>query len=446
MEMESRGTKSPNAAIGNRIAATMRGLPLGIIFLAVAQVLGKEKDGRHPIYIIAHMVNSIREVDDYLRRGANAIETDVKFDYNAAPEATYHGHPCDCFRVCTRKESFTNFISYIRNITTPGRKDYKEELTLLFLDLKTSGVAPQRKYSAGVNLAKALMKHLWNGGDNMTSINLLISIGHTYDSQVIRGVVGTLKGENLDYLLPKIGFDVGLNDDPLKIERMWKSLGMSLNKWQGDGITNCLFPMRSTRRLQRYLIMKRDGENYMSKLYQWTVDFTVSFRKSLGLGVEAFITNYPERLRSVLEESRIHQHYRLATIDDDCWVAVPTYPSVITDLTAVQPISSKVYSVAQEVVDSLATFVGDAFNITQGMSTQEYAPLVKYLMKIDRAEDTQIPNNKDFCQYSLCSLYELYGRSSPPRLSFDTECTNKINTPGIEIKTICTYLLKLVHQ
>ena len=80
---------------------------------------------KRPFYNIAHMVNSIREVDQYLAQGANALEADVTFSSNGSAVYTYHGYPCDCFRHCTEKEDFPKYLGYIRDITTPGMLSVK---------------------------------------------------------------------------------------------------------------------------------------------------------------------------------------------------------------------------------------------------------------------------------------------------------------------------------
>lgn len=74
-----------------------------------------------PFYNIAHMVNSIKEIDYYLSKGANAIEADVTFEPNGTVSYTYHGIPCDCFRHCSESEDFVKYIRYIRTITVPGK-------------------------------------------------------------------------------------------------------------------------------------------------------------------------------------------------------------------------------------------------------------------------------------------------------------------------------------
>ncbi|RWS05624.1 sphingomyelin phosphodiesterase-like protein, partial [Leptotrombidium deliense] len=74
---------------------------------------------QRPLYNIAHMVNSIRQVNEFLELGANAIETDVVFYSNGTAMKTFHGTPCDCFRDCFHSESIVNYLEYTKNITTP---------------------------------------------------------------------------------------------------------------------------------------------------------------------------------------------------------------------------------------------------------------------------------------------------------------------------------------
>lgn len=87
---------------------------------------GKKKEVRdigskRPFYNIAHMVNSIKEVNYYLAKGANAIEADVAFAPNGTALYTFHGYPCDCFRHCTEREEISKYMEYIREITRPGK-------------------------------------------------------------------------------------------------------------------------------------------------------------------------------------------------------------------------------------------------------------------------------------------------------------------------------------
>ena len=87
---------------------------------------------QRPFYNIAHMVNSIKEVNYYLSRGANAIEADVAFAPNGSALYTFHGYPCDCFRHCTELEALPKYLEYIREITRPGRLPHAASIHCCF--------------------------------------------------------------------------------------------------------------------------------------------------------------------------------------------------------------------------------------------------------------------------------------------------------------------------
>lgn len=82
--------------------------------------IGEELSSPRPFYNIAHMVNSIPEINYYLSKGANALEADVTFAPNGTALYTFHGYPCDCFRHCTGSEDIVNYLKYLRTITVPG--------------------------------------------------------------------------------------------------------------------------------------------------------------------------------------------------------------------------------------------------------------------------------------------------------------------------------------
>lgn len=74
-----------------------------------------------PIYVIGHMANSIKTVNNFLDLGANAIEADVTFASNGTATKVFHGLLCDCFRNCLENEDFEVFLRYLRSLTEQGR-------------------------------------------------------------------------------------------------------------------------------------------------------------------------------------------------------------------------------------------------------------------------------------------------------------------------------------
>ncbi|GIY20291.1 dermonecrotic toxin LhSicTox-alphaVI1i [Caerostris extrusa] len=122
------------------------------------------------------MVNSIFELDEYLARGANAIEIDLAFHNNGTVKQVYHGYPCDCLRVCDERENFARYLNHLRDLSNPNHMNYQKSLTMLFLDLKLGDVARKDKYKAGEEIAKYLITHLWNKDLSEPHLEVLLSV------------------------------------------------------------------------------------------------------------------------------------------------------------------------------------------------------------------------------------------------------------------------------
>ncbi|CAN8013230.1 unnamed protein product [Ixodes persulcatus] len=153
-------------------------------------------------------------------------------------------------------------------------------------------------------------------------MNVLLSIGRASDMAVLTGAIDTIIGFDPSLsLFNHVGFDVGLNDKLENIAKMYERLGVNGHRWQGDGITNCLVNLRSPRRLKETISYRDTNkrESYVDKVYYWTVDKVATIRKTIRRGVDAIITNRPERVTGVLAEDEFKKSVRLATYRDDPW-------------------------------------------------------------------------------------------------------------------------------
>lgn len=283
-------------------------------------------------------------------KGANAVESDVTFGRDGDPLYTYHGPPCDCWRHCYQQEEFREYLSYVREIAIDTPDGIGQNLSLLFLDLKLDALDQRAKINAGRELAKAVVEHLFldseaskktitnNATDyfgtsresqsasqvinqlpraNLPPLHLILSVNHVQDIDLIRNFIHYLEINNSSHLMQRIGFDVGMNDDLQLIETMWRRFGPSLNIWQGDGYTNCFSPFYNLERLTRALSKRDQPSGFPAKVYHWTIDLHDRMRESLRLGVDAIMTNHPERVLNVLQEPEMAHNYRLATRQDD---------------------------------------------------------------------------------------------------------------------------------
>ncbi|KAL3184182.1 hypothetical protein MRX96_032467 [Rhipicephalus microplus] len=273
---------------------------------------------RRPIYNIYHMTNAIWQVDEAMELGANAIESDVAFDKDGSAAWFYHGAPCDCFRRCQRYEEVPTLLRYLRRTTAGGI--YEKRLVFLFLDLKTYSLYQERKYRAGVDIARKLQNHLWLGVPVHKALNVLLSVASVDDKELLLGATETIRRE-MPEMMAKIGFDVSGNGELDPIENLYRELHIDGHRWQGDGATNCISYARTSWRINSIIENRDAGEpsNFIEKAYQWTVDMPKHLRLALRRGVDAIVTNRPDRLASVLKENEFRSTVRPANVSDNPW-------------------------------------------------------------------------------------------------------------------------------
>lgn len=325
---------------------------------------GAERDGdiRVPFWNIAHMINSPGEIEPAVRAGANGIEVDISFNKSGFPVETYHGFPCDCGRHCHQREKFATFVKYVAKLTLPPSSS---NLQLMLLDLKLKGMQQEQKRAAGRHLASILHEHLYgryfelvkgnpSNGEviNRPPLRVIVSINHVEDNILIRSFMEYLRNQKLDFMSHHVGFDIGMNDGLQNITSMWNQLnGLTFNVWQGDGLTNCANIARGVERLKEAISI-RNGQGHFRKVYYWTADVMYHIRSVLRLGLDAILTNQPQRVIQVLGEPEFKSKFRLATPFDDpfaqFWIkpsqwkmSVPTLGEAVETVTNIRQTSSQ---------------------------------------------------------------------------------------------------------
>lgn len=201
-------------------------------------------------------------------------------------------------------------------------------LIFVQFDLKLSKLNEEKKRLAGAALAKLLHENVYDkylrareqSGDDLAfrpPLRFLISVNHAPDKVLIQTFLDYMENNHLDFMYKNVGFEVGMNDNLTEISHMWDEFqGRVTNIWQGDGLTNCANIVRGIERLKDAITM-RNHQGYFRKVYYWTTDIMFHIRSVLRLGLDASLTNTPERVVKVLNEPEFVNRYRLATAYDD---------------------------------------------------------------------------------------------------------------------------------
>lgn len=295
------------------------------------------------------------------RAGSNGIETDVSFDARGLPQETFHGLPCDCNRHCYYHENFLKFVQHLARSTAPPATS---RLFLVLFDLKLKDLKEtHQKETAGRALAEILHKNLYAVYQAAASryqsqmilqppVRVVISINHAHDMPLVKTFIGYMRQNRLDFMSQQVGFDVGMNDNLSEISLAWDGLrGATFNIWQGDGLTNCANLVRGHERLKQAISM-RNEQGHFRKVYYWTADIMFHIRAVMRLGLDAVLTNQPQRVNQVLKEPEFASKYRLATAYDNpfqqFWItpsakpgfAGPSLGETVETITNIQKSSS----------------------------------------------------------------------------------------------------------
>ncbi|XP_015763853.1 PREDICTED: phospholipase D LlSicTox-alphaIII2-like [Acropora digitifera] len=286
-------------------------LVLGFSFGMVNRVISSR-----PVYNIAHMVNAVKQIDQWLGYGANALEVDVKFAYNGTPKHFYHGFPCDVGRDCERWAYIKNYINALRDRTIPTSSKFNSHLVLVMFDVKLKNNSALSK--AGEKFVDAILIPLYQ--NNPTKMKVMISVPNLSLKDFIRSVLEQLNAKQQS-IIQKIGFEIsyetGKLEEPGEQEQALRDLGVAPgHAWLSKGKTSLWADLFLNELKAR--VKYRDNGNYFSKVYAWTVDKQTTALKYLNIGLDGIIANYPGRVnKAIAQFNENQQKVKLATLDDN---------------------------------------------------------------------------------------------------------------------------------
>nr|XP_054924958.1 dermonecrotic toxin SPH-like [Dermacentor andersoni] len=283
---------------------------------------GSTSTSHRPFYLFGHMANSLADVDNFVTQGANAIEADLRFASDGTTLDFYYGALCDCGRDCLKSAEVPEYLSYLKDAVNEGGK-FAGKLQLLHINAKAGNLLPGKKYEAGINLAKSLLRYLWNNVTSQNKLNVILSVFTTLDKYIISGALDTIKlANNSSQYVDHVGFDISGHELLSVIANTYEELGISQHRWQGDGSANCVIDGYGDLRTEA-VTSRRTAANtthdYVDKAYVWTVDTPLSVRRFLRKNIDGIMTNVPANVLDILKEDEFSNMYRLATAQDSPW-------------------------------------------------------------------------------------------------------------------------------
>lgn len=267
------------------------------------------------------MVNAVKQIDEWLGYGANALEVDVTFADNGTPKHFYHGSPCDVGRDCTRWAYIKNYINALRDRTIPKSSTFNSHLVLVMFDVKLNSLKKSALSKAGQKFVDDILIPLYQ--NNPTKMKVMISVPNLSLKDFIRSVLKQLNAKQQS-IIQKIGFEISMEtgklEEPGEQEKALRDLGVAPgHAWLSKGKTSLWADLFLNELKAR--VKYRDDGNYFSKVYAWTVDKETTALKYLNIRLDGIIANYPSRVNNAIaqfnENKSEQQKVKLATLDDN---------------------------------------------------------------------------------------------------------------------------------
>ncbi len=260
---------------------------------------------KRPFYIMAHNPNSVKEAEDYLASGANAL----------GPDIIYHNNQ---FYVSHNHHLFYNDV--------PKLEDYLKDLKQL---IETNNynlaliVFDSKDTTFDINHFIAIVKQHFSGGvcdgvailvTNPNEIDFLLRYNNAYDN------VG-------------VGAD-DCNTPPAQLEKIFKAHGIK-NFVYADGIFTLLDKPGVFKNMQEAKNCKSRNQPHSYKLiYTWVLFMEGSMRKYLNSYVDGIMVDLVKvgDLKKLVESDCYNAVYKLALNGHNPFNAplLPTYHLLVT--------------------------------------------------------------------------------------------------------------------
>jgi hypothetical protein len=249
---------------------------------------------RQKLYIIGHNPNTLSEVEEFLRAGANALEPDICYDPKK-PERYFVSHGTIGANPFTAEHSLVTYLTGLRQMLTDPANNFN--LALIAFDTKTP--------SFDINEFINIVFENFSKYDVCRDTAILITVGSVSDMAFLNA-----------YDQSKENVAVGVDEEssPAKVEEGFKSAGQrSFTYANGNLIPSIKFGLfKSIMRAKA--LQAGAGDAGFKLIYAWVLNRDSYLRSYLNLHIDGMIVDVHTvpNLLEMISEDRYAEMYELA--------------------------------------------------------------------------------------------------------------------------------------
>ena len=203
-----------------------------------------KEDRKRPVYLIAHRINDINEINYAIRSGANAIECDLIFGRKSifSKKSWFVDHD----GVFAWSTKFNEFLSEIAKVAMKN----EENFALVIFDIKT----PNGNLRGLYEKVKSILP---------PSLNIIFSIANYKDRKYFNKINKNL---NVNH-----GLSIDQSNYPEKTAKYFEDTKIN-NSWFGNGIcAGCIETKKIKRSISKAVQMRDRKQSSIKKVYVWSL-------------------------------------------------------------------------------------------------------------------------------------------------------------------------------
>lgn len=268
---------------------------------------------KQKFYIMGHNPNTLREAEEFLRAGANALEPDICFDADR-PGRFFVSHGTIGSNEFIPENSLVTYLAGLRELITDPGNDIN--LALIAFDIKTP--------SFDINEFVRVVTESFSRFPVCEGVALLITVGGLSDAGFLNAY---------DQSREDVAVGVDGEGSPADVEAAFRARGQKRFAYaNGSIVPGIKFGLFKSIMAAKALQAAAAGGDSFKLVYAWVINSEASVRSYLDLRVDGLIVDLhavPGVLR-VLKEERFAPAYELARVGHNPFAAPPPPAYLLT--------------------------------------------------------------------------------------------------------------------
>lgn len=249
---------------------------------------------KQKLYIIGHNPNTLREAEDFLRAGANALEPDICYDATK-PERFFVSHGTIGSNKFIPENSLVTYLTGLREMLTDTANGFN--LALIAFDTKTP--------TFDINDFLQIVFDNFSGHQGCDDVAILVTVGSLSDIEFLNAY---------DQTRERVAVGIDEENNPREVDAAFRSGGQRAFTYaNGNLIPTIKFGLFKSIMTAKATQAAAGGDGFRL-IYAWVLNRDAYIRSYMDLHIDGMIVDQETvpHLLQILSEEHFAQRFELA--------------------------------------------------------------------------------------------------------------------------------------